>query len=165
MKLDIGSGDRGKEGYTHLDKFNFSSSYTPGEFIQHDIKDPLPFAECSVDTIWCHHVLEHLVHRHPDPALDIDFEIWAINEFHRVLKVGCEAHIIVPWCQHPNNRRCPSHYRSYDPWNFEWYTYTFKKMSGEVLANKRHGRWGATKNCIHDNTHIYAILVKLDEYP
>ena len=167
MKLDIGSGDRGKVAaeYIKLDKHDFSAAYPEGQFLQHDVKDPLPFEDGSIDGIWCHHMLEHLTHRHPDPERDIDFEIWTLNEFHRVLKVGGEAHIIVPWCKHPNNRRCPSHYRTYDQWNFEWYTYSFEAMSGEVIANKRHGRWGCRKNCIHDNTHIYAILVKLEEYP
>ncbi len=164
MKLDIGSGDRGKKGYMHLDKYDFTAAYKKGEFLQHDVKDLLPYKDGTVDEIWCHHMFEHLIHRHP--TRDIDFEIWAMNEFHRVLRVGGEAHIIVPWSEHPNSRRCPSHYRSYNQWSFEWYVYSQKdRMSGEVLANKRNGRWGSKRRGIHEDTHIYAIMIKLDEYP
>ena len=163
MKLDVGCGGIKKEGFIGLDKYDFSSYYAEDEFIQHDLKDPLPFSDDSIDMIWCHHVLEHLPQRHP--TIDIDYEIWVVNEFHRVLKVGHEAHLIVPWCEHPNNRRCPSHYRSYDQHSFEWFLYNYGTMGNDILVNSRHGRWGATRNQVWDDTHVYAILQKLDEYP
>ena len=163
MKLDIGSGDRGKVGYMHLDKQDFSAAYPDGDFIQHDVKDPLPFEDGSISAIWCHHALEHLTHRHP--SKDIDYLVWVMNEFHRVLRVGGEAHLIVPWCQHPNSWRCPSHYRFFNEYSFQWWTYKAQDMPGEMAANRRQGCWSCTKNCIHDNTHIYTILQKLEEYP
>ena len=163
MKLDIGCGDRKKEGYIGLDAHDFSAAYPEGDFIQHNVKDPLPYEDGSVDEIWCNHMLEHLPPRHPTE--DIDYLVWVMNEFHRVLKVGGKAHCIVPWHLHPNNRRRPGHYRACDEHNFTWFVYSVESMPGEIAANRRHGRWGAEKNCIHDNTHIYAILVKLDEYP
>jgi len=167
VRLDVGSGDRGQSGpdYIKLDKFDFSASYPEGQFIQHDLKDPLPFEAGTIDEIWCHHVLEHLTHRHPDPAKDIDYLVWVMNEFHRVLKVGGLAHCIVPWWEHPNNWRHPTHYREFNEKSFEFWTYSQKEMPGEVASTKRNGRWKCKKNCIHDNTHIYAILIKLDEHP
>ncbi len=163
MKLDIGSGDRGKKGYMHLDKHNFSKDYPKGDFLQHDVKDLLPYKDGTIEEIWCHHMFEHLTHRHPTE--DIDYLVWVMNEFHRVLKVGGEAHIIVPWTCHPNNWRCPSHYRPFNEWSFEWWTYSGETMPGEMAANKRRGRWGCSSNKIHDNTHIYAVMIKLDDYP
>ncbi len=165
MKLDIGSGDQGRKeaAYMHLDKYDFSASYPEGKFLQHDVKDPLPFADGSIDEIWCNHMLEHLPPRLP--SRDIDYLVWVINECHRVLKVGGEAHFIVPWHLHANNRRSPGHYRTFDEYSFQWWTYSEKTMPGEIAANQRYGRWGCKKNCVHDNMHIYAILVKRDEYP
>ena len=163
MKLDIGCGDHKKQKYLGFDKHDFTSCYELGTFIQHDMKDRLPVEDGTVDEIWCNHMLEHLPPRHPTE--DIDYLVWVMNEFYRVLKVGGKAHCIVPWCNHPNNRRSPGHYRSFNEWSFQWWTYSGKSMPGEMAANQRHGRWGAEKNCIHDNTHIYAIMIKLEEYP
>jgi len=165
VRLDIGCGDRGRPEveYMHLDAYDFSAAYPEEAFMQHNVKDPLPFEDGSIEEIWCNHMLEHLPPRHPEK--DIDFLVWVMNEFHRVLKVGGKAHCIVPWCEHANNRRSPGHYRSFDVFSFQWWTYTVESMPGEIVANQRNGRWGCEKNTVHENTHIYAIMVKLEAYP
>jgi len=38
-------------------------------------------------------------------------------------------------------------------------------MGSDILVNGRHGRWGAMRNQVWDETHVYAVLQKLDEYP
>jgi len=163
VNLDVGCGGIKKEGFIGLDRYDFLDFYPAGEFIQHDLKDPLPFDDSSIDMIWCHHVLEHLPQLHPNGS--IDYLIWVINEFHRVMKVGHEAHLIVPWIEHPNAWRVPSHYRLFNEHSFVWWTYKSGSMGSDILVNGRHGRWGAMRNQVWDETHVYAVLQKLDEYP
>ena len=167
MRLDIGSGDKGRKekDYLKLDKYDFSAEYPEGEFLQHDVQYPLPFADSSIDEIWCSHMLEHLPPRHPDIEKDIDFLIWVMNEFHRVLKVDCIAHCLVPWCDHPNSRRHPAHYRSFNQWSFEWFVLSQASIPGETATTKRNGRWSSIKRGIHEDTHIYAVMIKKAEYP
>jgi len=163
IRLDVGCGDQRREGFEGIDKHDFSASYPDGRFQVHDIKDPLPYDDESIDEIWCHHVFEHLTHRHPDR--DMDYLIWVMNEFHRVLKTGSRAHLIVPWVDHPNAWRHPTHYRYFNQWSFEFWWYSVDKMAGEIATTERHGRWGMERNRIEDNCHIYAIMVRLAEWP
>ena len=63
IKLDVGSGIyKGADGWTTID-------VQPGADIQHDLRDPLPFDDASVDEIKAVHIIEH-------------FYWW---EFHKVL--------------------------------------------------------------------------------
>lgn len=161
MKLDIGCGDQKKEGFFGLDRHDFSRLYEKDEFLQHDLRYPIPFGDNCIDMIWTHHMLEHLPHRHPD--IDMDFLIFVINEFHRVLRPGAEAHIIVPWIEHTNAWRSPSHYRffNYDYWN--WFSHG-TRLAGEHEAHGLEGPWKIAMNKIQDDCHVYAILVK-EKYP
>lgn len=81
LKLDIGGfGDPyANDEYTTVDLFG-----TPD--VTADAAD-LPFADDSVDAIWCSHMLEHLPIAKIPPVL---------AEFHRVLKPGSRAIIRVP---------------------------------------------------------------------
>tara|TARA_B100000780_G_scaffold124067_1_gene87065 strand:+ start:138 stop:818 length:681 start_codon:yes stop_codon:yes gene_type:complete len=58
-----------------------------GDFIKHDCRKRLPFADSSVDHILCSHFLEHV---YPDEMSLI------LEDFHRVLKPGGTFHLIVP---------------------------------------------------------------------
>lgn len=55
--------------------------------VLHDCRKPLPFPDGCIDHILCSHFLEHV---YPDEARAI------LADFHRVLKPGGTAHIIVP---------------------------------------------------------------------
>lgn len=158
LKIDIGCGaTKHKDCSIGLDKHDFSDLYEPGEFIQHDILDPLPFADRTVDWIYCHHVLEHLVHRHPDR--DIDALIFVMNEFHRVLKHECEAYIVAPWIEHTNAWRHPTHYRFFNHDLFHWFSHTNPTPDHE--AEGLVGKWQIMVNKIQDDCHVLAVLRKV----
>ena len=55
-------------------------------FLQHDVAEPLTFADRSFGVVWCSEVLEHLF----DPA-------FALREMHRILKPGGKLLVTVPY--------------------------------------------------------------------
>jgi len=55
-------------------------------FFQHDVAEPLPFANEAFDVIWCSEVLEHLF----DPA-------FALREMHRAMARGGQLLVTVPY--------------------------------------------------------------------
>jgi len=55
-------------------------------FLQHDLAEPLPFADEAFEVIWCSEVLEHLF----DPG-------FAVREMHRVLTPGGRLLVTVPY--------------------------------------------------------------------
>lgn len=81
IRLEIGSGPRGLEGWTSLD-------LNVGADIQHDLTTPLPFPDATVDEIYSSHVLEHFTY--PGPLLHV------VHECHRVLKPGARIRVAVP---------------------------------------------------------------------
>ncbi len=87
IKLDIGCGTQKREGFVGLDRRTF-----PGVDVVHDItKHPWPFADSSVEEIWCSHVLEHLDHNAHNPE-----RVRFMNEVYRILVPGGKATIVVP---------------------------------------------------------------------
>lgn len=166
IRVDIGCGKvKHKDCNIGLDSHDFSAHYGPGEFTQHNILEPLPFDDCSVDWIYCHHVLEHLPHRHGFrgimlPERDIDALIFVINEFQRVLKYDCEAFIVVPWKEHTNAWRHPSHYRFFDENYFGWFSH--KNPTPDHEAEGLVGKWEIRRNEIVDAMHVVAVLRKME---
>ena len=55
-------------------------------FLQHDVAQPLPFADGTYEVIWCSEVLEHLF----DPG-------FALREIHRVMAPGGRLLVTVPY--------------------------------------------------------------------
>ena len=162
--LDIGCGDKLKAiipgQWIGIDKHDFSRVYVAKPdltFIQHDAKDPLPFEDESFDMIWCHHFLEHLPPRHPER--DMDFVVWLVNEMGRILKVGCEAHLIVPWKDHTNAWRAPHHYRFFNHETFQWFSQS-PNMWAEHEAAGLATNWQVVRCDIQDECHVYGILKK-----
>ena len=88
MKLDLGCGPKPKEGYIGVDIRDYGRS----DIIIQDLRGPGPWKwdDCSVDSVWSHHFVEHLKARE---------RMHFANELFRVLKPGGTAEIIVPhWC-------------------------------------------------------------------
>jgi len=163
IALDIGCGDaldleRVPEfNWIGLDKHDFAHLYPSGRFRQHDLKDPLPYPDSSIGMIWCHHVLEHLPQRHP--TRDIDYVIWVINEFHRVLRAGAQCHLIVPWKEHKNDEYDPTHYRHFSTYTFNWFT--DNNLDAVRASVGLCGAWRNMQSEIRDGCHVYAILIPL----
>jgi len=173
LGLDIGCGD--KKGahmakrqdiqWIGLDAADFSHLYPPGEFVRHNLIHPLPFPDRFFDIIVTHHALEHLPHTHPRALLDPswtgpgDLLVFVLNEIWRVLKPGSEAHIVVPWKEHTNAWRSPTHYRFFDE-NF-WNVFSYKAVGAEHFAWKLWSKWKIIQNKVVDQCHVYAILKAL----
>ncbi|MFA5793686.1 MAG: methyltransferase domain-containing protein [Candidatus Brocadiia bacterium] len=101
MKLDIGCGNKKRDGYTGVDVAKL-----PGVDIVCDIRQGLPsIKDNSVEEIYCAHVLEHIT----------DLEA-VMKEFHRVLSPGGQLIIRVPHCFSPSAFGDPTHCRYF---NFE----------------------------------------------
>lgn len=158
--LDIGGGNQPhiEEGYKTIatDRYDFSKDYIGKEnceFVVHDILTPLPFKDGSIDKIWSHHCLEHLPHQLPDGR---DALVFAMNEMGRVIKKGCEVHVIVPWMLHPNGTRHPCHYRFFDTEIFNWFDY--KNDTPDHEAYGYVNKMELVRNWIQDECHVYSIF-------
>lgn len=73
MKLNVGCGERKKEGYINLDIGEH------GQEVQRDVLRGLPFDDEKFDEVYSSHFLEHIERK------DVDF---VIREMLRVLKRG-----------------------------------------------------------------------------
>ena len=93
MKLNIGCGNKRKEGFTGVDKF-------PCEAVDilADINDRLPFEVDMVEEIWLDNVIEHVA--------DIPH---LMHEMHRICKHGAIISIITPHYTSPSSWRDPTH--------------------------------------------------------
>jgi SAM-dependent methyltransferase len=158
--LDVGAGNQPKKYQDYytigLDRHDFSKDYAGldwAEFKQTDILKGIPLKDKSVDFIWCHHALEHLPHQLPDGR---DALVFMMNEFGRVIKPGCEVHLIVPWIDHPNAWRHPGHYRFFHLDLFPWFSHTNTTPDHEAYGyvNKME----LVKVWIQDECHVYAIF-------
>ena len=155
--LDIGCGNKPKimEGYrtTGFDRHEFEQS-DDFDFMVGDILDTWPFEDREFDMTYSHHVFEHLPHQLPDGR---DALVHAMNEVGRVLKVGAEAHIVVPWIEHTNAWRHPGHYRFFNYDIFNWFNHKNPTPDHEAYGyvNKMH----LIRNDIVDNCHLYAIFI------
>src|SRR5271167_442461 len=81
MKINLGCGSDIRPDYINAD-----IALLPGVDVLLDLsRVPLPFADQSVDEVFCKDVIEHIV---PLPPL--------LKEIHRVLKAGGKAEFHVP---------------------------------------------------------------------
>lgn len=100
MRLDIGCGKNkikveGQDDWLGVDSIAFD-----GVDVVHDMRQPWPWEDNSVDEVYCSHFLEHLT-----GAERIHF----FNELHRVLKPGTQARIITPHWSHERAYGDPTH--------------------------------------------------------
>ena len=101
-RLNVGCGNQKKPGWIGIDKVK-----TPATNLVRDLARGLPFEDSSVDEIYCDNVLEHI-----GPPEDF---IFVLNEFHRVLKPGSVATIIVPDARSQGAWQDPTHVRAFVP--------------------------------------------------
>lgn len=112
MRLNIGSGITRIDGFINVDCAQFVDSkggqYT--DVICNIEKEPLPYADSSVNEIACYEVLEHL-----------DDLIFAMNEMWRVLKPKGILKGKVPgtWS---GSIADPTHKRMFVPESFDYFT-------------------------------------------
>jgi SAM-dependent methyltransferase len=82
VKLDIGCGKNKREGFVGVDQYAME-----GVDIVHDVRQPWPWEDNSVEEVHCSHFLEHLTQLE---------RVKFFNELYRVLKPGAKATIITP---------------------------------------------------------------------
>ena len=79
-----------------------------------------------------------------------------MDEIGRILKPGCEAHIIVPWIEHTNAWRHPAHYRFFNYDMFNWFNHNNPTPDHEAYDYTH--KMELVKNWIQDDCHVYAIF-------
>src|ERR1700675_2736768 len=85
LKLDLGAGKNGKEGFTKVDRRAF-----PGIDVVTDLTALWPWETSAVDEAHMSHTLEHF---------NGEQRVHVMNELYRVLKPGAKCTIITPhWC-------------------------------------------------------------------
>lgn len=140
MKLNLGCGDKKREGYVNVDNCGES------DFTQDLSVFPWPWVDGSVDEVFSEHFLEHVY----------DYEK-TILEIHRVLKPGGLLWFKVP------HFRAPMAIWHLHKWQFSTYT-------PELLCVQLPYQWGGKKlfdkialsvNYSHCNPILGAILSKL----
>lgn len=88
--LNIGAGDWECDGWINLDHSSktYATSQKRHKYVEYDIRhDKLPYADNSVDAIYCSHVIEHIENRYVAAML---------KECQRVLKPGGIVRITCP---------------------------------------------------------------------
>jgi hypothetical protein len=104
LKLDLGCGQNPKEGFEGVDVRGGKATHVVDLF-----RFPWPFADNSVDEIFCSHFLEHVPAREVEPRdlyesrvvagesfLGQDMLFAFIDECYRILKMGGWMEIVVP---------------------------------------------------------------------
>lgn len=113
IKLNIGSGRQVIDGFLNIDITQIITNKGKKlvDFVLDVSKQRLPFTDNSVDEILCDNTLEHL-----------DDMIFAMNEMHRVLKVGGVLTGNVPLCNTVVHWKDPTHKRCFIRETFSYFT-------------------------------------------
>jgi len=106
IKLDVGCGNNKRTGHIGID----ISAQADVDYIIDISREPLPFTDDSVDSIYTAHCLEH-----------VDNLIYAMNEFWRVLKWGGELKIHVPHWNSSLSVQDPTHERMFSEESFKFF--------------------------------------------
>lgn len=107
MKLNLGSGNDKREGYTNVDN---SLLFGPDEVV--DLNSAWPWPDNSIDEVVARHVLEHLRLRPTD----------VMRNIYRVLKPGAKAIVTVPHPRSDAYLNDPTHCMPYMPGTFEFFS-------------------------------------------
>jgi SAM-dependent methyltransferase len=106
MKLDVGCGQKTKEGYVGMD----ISPDVGAEYVWSWEEYPWPFADESVEEINACHVLEH--------TKDL---MKFMNECHRILKKGGKMHVECPYHTSTGAWQDPTHTRAISEMTFVYF--------------------------------------------
>jgi len=115
LKLDLACGQSKQTGFTGVD-----IAAVAGVDVVHDLLiTPWPFADESVEEIFCSHFIEHIPmpcaacsNGQQDPFFLFFDELW------RVLKVGSKALMIAPYYKSARAWQDPTHRRAINEWTF-----------------------------------------------
>jgi len=102
MKLNLGCGNKRKDGWVNIDCVK-----TEATDIVRDLVRGLPFADSTADEILCDNVFEHI-----GPTVDL---LFVINECYRVLQPGGVLVVIVPDGRSQAAWQDPTHMRAFMP--------------------------------------------------
>lgn len=94
MKLNLGCGNKRKEGFLGVDKFRSEASD-----IAADLEERLPFEESSINEIWMDNLIEHI---RDIPNL--------MKEIHRICINGAKVTIFTPHFSSLASWRDPTHF-------------------------------------------------------
>jgi predicted SAM-dependent methyltransferase len=104
--LDLGCGNKKRPGTIGVDY----NARVDGD-ISHDLNVfPYPFESESVDKVYIDNCIEHL-----------DSPMKVMEEIHRLLKVGGEVKVIVPYFRSPSAYHDPTHKTFYTVESFSYY--------------------------------------------
>jgi tetratricopeptide (TPR) repeat protein len=112
VRVDIACGKNKKDGFTGVDIWDGADIVCNLE------KFPWPFADGSVDEIFCSHYIEHT------PDL-ISFA----NELYRIMKVGATAEIIAPYYSSMRAWQDPTHLRAISEATFLYFNREWRTMN------------------------------------
>jgi ubiquinone/menaquinone biosynthesis C-methylase UbiE len=120
MKLDIGCGNKKKEGFLGVDALSLQGV----DFVMDVRNTPWPWADNSVDEVFCSHFVEHL---------SGDERITFFNELWRVLKPGATAEVITPNWSHACAYGDPTH--KWPPMSHWYLSYLNKQWRESMVAH------------------------------
>lgn len=106
MKLNLGSGFDGEEGFVRFD----CSPHAPAD-VRGDIR-ALPFEDGAFSEIKAHHILEHIEKRD---------HVGVLNECHRVLAPGGTIEVEVPVFPFPLAIADPTHLSFWHSMTFDYF--------------------------------------------
>jgi predicted SAM-dependent methyltransferase len=145
IKLDVGCGANKQAGFAGLDQREL-----PGVDIVHNaeiVPYPLPDGCCS--TILCSHLLEHIC---PKNLINV------INEFWRLMKVGGQLWISMPYGTSHGFHQDPTHCGSRNETTWEYFN-PYHPLY-KVYEPKP---WKITRNAFYQNGNMEVIMEKMAE--
>jgi len=143
MKLNIGCGQQYKRGWWNCD----ISKVVQADAYLDIRKDILPFEDNSCDEIYISGVIEQI--------LQNEDLVHALNECHRVLKVGKEIEIIVPNARYAIAHQDPMDVRKFTR---ETFSYFQKGSNHHNLYGKVYGFKGWSEIRIEENARHILII-------
>jgi predicted SAM-dependent methyltransferase len=134
-KLNLGSGNRKREGWVNID----SDALSKPDIVR-DLEKGLPFDDSTFDTVYASHVLEH-----------IDDIIFLMREIHRICINKATVEIIVP---HPNFPMLTfsdfTHKRVITPLAFQIFDKNYDKYAVQNSSDIIKGAYFKMTKCIDD---------------
>lgn len=107
IRLNIGMGQRPREGYYGLDHLEL-----PGVDVVADLEQPLSaIPDNSVEAVVAYHIIEHVVNFLP-----------LLKELHRVVVPGGQLEIVSPHFSNPYGYSDPTHVRFFGLYSFYYFS-------------------------------------------